>query len=62
LLNTDKGEEQRNVALQYLKEHHKDFGKDAVVYFADDDNAYDVRLFDNYIRKVKTIGIWAVGE
>lgn len=32
-----------------------------MVYFADDDNAYDIRLFDQYIRNIDKVGVWAVG-
>jgi hypothetical protein len=56
-----RGWTQRNMALEYIRKNYKDYPKDAVVYFADDDNSYDIRVFDRYIRKVKTIGIWAVG-
>jgi hypothetical protein len=51
---------QRDTALTYIRNHYHN-NSDAVVYFADDDNTYDVRLFNQYIRNVKTIGLWAVG-
>lgn len=49
------------MGLEYIRKNYKDFCRNAVVYFADDDNSYDIRLFDKYIKNVKTIGIWAVG-
>ncbi|KAH7707879.1 glycosyltransferase family 43 protein [Aphelenchoides avenae] len=49
------------MALTYLRWHYAHSPTNAVVYFADDDNAYDLRLFDRYIRNVQTIGFWAVG-
>ncbi|KAI6238538.1 Galactosylgalactosylxylosylprotein 3-beta-glucuronosyltransferase [Aphelenchoides fujianensis] len=54
------GWSQRNLALTYLRENYAR-EDDGVVYFADDDNAYDIRLFNQYIRRVKKIGFWAVG-
>ncbi|KJH47748.1 glycosyltransferase family 43 [Dictyocaulus viviparus] len=55
-----RGWTHRNFALQYIRENY-DRTQQAVLYFADDDNTYDVRLFNNYIRKVNRIGVWAVG-
>ncbi|VDL69789.1 unnamed protein product [Nippostrongylus brasiliensis] len=49
-----RGWTHRNLALQYIRENY-DPKNDAVVYFADDDNSYDVRLFDNYIRKAPKV-------
>uniref|UniRef100_A0A8R1TVF1 Galactosylgalactosylxylosylprotein 3-beta-glucuronosyltransferase n=2 Tax=Onchocerca TaxID=6281 RepID=A0A8R1TVF1_ONCVO len=59
-----RGWYQRTIALQYLR-NNSDLiiGESikSVVYFADDDNSYDTRLFNNYIRNVQKVGIWAVG-
>uniref|UniRef100_A0A914I7F8 Galactosylgalactosylxylosylprotein 3-beta-glucuronosyltransferase n=1 Tax=Globodera rostochiensis TaxID=31243 RepID=A0A914I7F8_GLORO len=56
-----RGWTHRNVGLEYIRKHYAHFGRNAVVYFADDDNSYDIRLFEQYIKRVRTIGIWAVG-
>jgi len=34
--------------------------EEGVVYFADDDNAYSLEVFDE-MRYVKTVGVWPVG-
>ncbi|CAF0807464.1 unnamed protein product [Brachionus calyciflorus] len=52
-----KGVEQRNRALKWLKESNVANG---AFYFADDDNSYDIRLFEE-IRSVERIGVWPVG-
>lgn len=56
-----RGWTHRNFGLSYVRKNYANYNKPAVVYFGDDDNSYDIRLFNNYIRNVKTIGIWAVG-
>ncbi|KIH61868.1 hypothetical protein ANCDUO_07855 [Ancylostoma duodenale] len=56
-----RGWTHRNLALQYIRENY-DQNRNAVLYFADDDNSYDVRLFNNYIRNVTRIGVWAVDK
>lgn len=53
------------MALQYLRNNSDSISggsAKSVVYFADDDNSYDIRLFNDYIRNVQKVGIWAVGE
>ncbi|PAV63775.1 hypothetical protein WR25_26293 isoform B [Diploscapter pachys] len=55
-----RGWAHRNLAIKYAIDNYKP-GRKAVLYFADDDNTYDIRLFDKYIRRVKNIGFWAVG-
>ncbi|KJH49528.1 glycosyltransferase family 43 [Dictyocaulus viviparus] len=59
-----RGWYQRTQALQFLRTHSGSvMGKheNAVVFFGDDDNSYDTRLFTDYIRHVKKLGMWAVG-
>ncbi|CAD5210183.1 unnamed protein product [Bursaphelenchus okinawaensis] len=56
-----RGWTHRNMGLQYVRKNYRDYGRNAVVYFGDDDNSYDIRLFNEYIRNVKSIGFWAVG-
>ena len=41
-----KGAEQRNHALQWLRKQYKVGQLQGVVYFGDDDNTYDIRLFE----------------
>ncbi|VDL78534.1 unnamed protein product [Nippostrongylus brasiliensis] len=54
-----RGVAQRNAALAWLRTQLSDLKRGAV-YFGDDDNTYDLKLFDE-IRSVKVAGIWPVG-
>ncbi|CAH1104933.1 unnamed protein product [Psylliodes chrysocephalus] len=55
-----RGVEQRNKALSWLRDNLQ-LGKDkGFVYFMDDDNAYNVKLFSE-IMKIKKVGVWPVG-
>ncbi|CAD5223366.1 unnamed protein product [Bursaphelenchus okinawaensis] len=56
-----RGWAHRNRALDWIQQHRAQFNSNDVVYFADDDNAYDIRLFTEYIANVKVMGVWAVG-
>ncbi|XP_063173101.1 galactosylgalactosylxylosylprotein 3-beta-glucuronosyltransferase 3 [Candoia aspera] len=54
-----RGVEQRNLGLQWLRENRR-LADTGVVYFADDDNTYSLRLFDE-IRSTKRVSVWPVG-
>ncbi len=44
--SVNRGAIQRNIGLEWLREHYKPGDIEGVVYFADDDNTYDARLFE----------------
>lgn len=51
----DRGVHQRNTALEHIERHNLD----GIVFFADDDNIYTLRLFDE-LRKIRRFGTWPV--
>lgn len=55
-----KGVWQRNRALRWLRDNLMYLDQDGVVYFADDDNTYDLALFDE-MRQTKRVSVWPVG-
>jgi len=55
--NGHRGVSQRNRGLEYVIDEGI---MDAAIYFGDDDNQYDLRLFSE-IRKVKRVGVFPVG-
>lgn len=60
----EKGWSQRNLALTYLRNNYQFLpfkNQKCIIYFADDDNSYDIRVFNEYIKNVETTGFWAVG-
>lgn len=52
-----RGVSNRRAALQWVQENGEDSG---VLYFLDDDNAIDIRLF-NEMRSTQTVSMWPVG-
>ncbi|XP_078391046.1 galactosylgalactosylxylosylprotein 3-beta-glucuronosyltransferase 3 isoform X1 [Cetorhinus maximus] len=54
-----RGVEQRNLGIQWLREN-RELSEEAVVYFADDDNTYSLKLFDE-MRWTKRVSVWPVG-
>ena len=59
-----RGVHQRNTALNWILENQITISRQhpgkSFIYFADDDNTYDIRLFDQ-IRKIRKVGVWPVG-
>lgn len=55
-----KGIWQRNKALEWIRENLADLDRDGVIYFADDDNTYDIELF-NEMRYTGKVSVWPVG-
>jgi galactosylgalactosylxylosylprotein 3-beta-glucuronosyltransferase 3 len=55
-----KGVWQRNTALGWLRQNQKNLDTRGIVYFADDDNTYDLEIFDE-IRSTKNVSVWPVG-
>ena len=53
----DSGHTQKNHALEYIKDRKLE----GIAYVADDDNWYDVKLFDE-IRKTKKVSVFPVGN
>ena len=51
-----RGIDQRNAGLDIVRK----VGLPGIIYFADDDNVYDYRLFEE-LRTIKTVGLFATG-
>ncbi|XP_014749249.1 PREDICTED: echinoderm microtubule-associated protein-like 3 [Sturnus vulgaris] len=54
-----RGAEQRNRALRWLRDTRRR-DEPGVVYFADDDNTYSLRLFEE-MRSTRGVSVWPVG-
>nr|XP_027205818.1 galactosylgalactosylxylosylprotein 3-beta-glucuronosyltransferase 1-like [Dermatophagoides pteronyssinus] len=55
-----RGVSNRLRAFEWLRENYSNTTQKGVIYFADDDNAYDVRLFDE-IRSTNIVSMFPVG-
>ncbi|XP_070577522.1 galactosylgalactosylxylosylprotein 3-beta-glucuronosyltransferase 3-like [Ptychodera flava] len=55
-----RGVEQRNLAVDWLRENVNVNTSPGVVYFADDDNTYSLQLFEE-MRYTKRVSVWPVG-
>ena len=44
-----RGVSQRNTGLKWIRDHHSTKDCNGIVYFGDDDNSYDLRLFEEVL-------------
>lgn len=51
---------QRNLALDFLTTNWVDLDRNGVIYFLDDDNTYDVQIFEE-MRDTRRVSVWPVG-
>lgn len=54
-----RGVNQRNKGIDWLRRNSDKLHHEGVVYFADDDNTYDIRLFEE-MRYTKKVSVWPV--
>ncbi|XP_071098140.1 galactosylgalactosylxylosylprotein 3-beta-glucuronosyltransferase 1-like [Haliotis cracherodii] len=54
-----KGVEQRNLGISWLRKNVDPETQPGVVYFADDDNTYDLRIFAE-MRRTRKVSVWPV--
>ena len=48
--NLHRGSAQRNTAIDWLRNNPKLIKEDSVIYFADDDNSYSIKLFEQVFK------------
>ncbi|RWS24128.1 glucuronosyltransferase sqv-8-like protein [Leptotrombidium deliense] len=54
-----RGVSNRIKGLKWIRDNVADVDKEGVIYFADDDNTYDIRIFDE-MRDTKKVSVWPV--
>lgn len=59
-LSSGRGVSNRLRALEWLRNSYSGTTQEGVMYFADDDNSYDIRLFEQ-IRDTKVVSMFPVG-
>lgn len=55
-----RGVSNRLRALKWLRDSYTNTSNQGVIYFADDDNAYDIRVFDE-MRQTEKVSVFPVG-